>query len=436
MAVAPSPARQTGGERLRVTGLVQGVGFRPTVWRLAREEGLAGSVRNTGEGVVVELWGPEAARERFRRRLLAEAPPLARIDGVAAEALEAGEAPADFRIEASGRGPTTTGVVPDAPVCADCLSELFDPGNRRYRYACLNCTHCGPRYTITEAIPYDRANTALAGFPLCPACRGEYEDPADRRFHAQPTACPRCGPTLIFREAGAEPAPGDAVAAALEALIAGQIVAIKGIGGYHLAVDARNPDAVARLRGRKDRGGKPFAVMVANTASLAPWVVPGEAARHLSDPSRPVVLLPKGSRAETVLPGIAPDLDEIGVLLPYAPVHHLLFHEAAGRPTGTGWLDEPQGLVLVMTSANPGGEPLVTGNAEVAERLADIADAFLEHDRPILVGCDDSVLRARGEGSGVYLRRSRGRVPAAVPLPEAGPSVLALGGWLKTAPCL
>lgn len=433
-----APARAAGmeGVRLRVRGLVQGVGFRPAVWRLARAEGLKGTVRNDAEGVAIELWGPALARERFRTRLEAEAPPLARIDEVAAEAVAAADPPADFRILASGEGPAATGVAPDAPVCADCLTDLFDPGNRRYRYPFLNCTHCGPRYTITGAIPYDRPNTAMAGFAMCPDCRGEYEDPGDRRFHAQPTACPACGPGLSYREAAGPAAQGEPVAAAVEALRGGRVLAIKGIGGYHLAVDARNREAVARLRQRKDRGGKPFAVMAANSPSLAPWAEVGEHRRHLETPSRPIVLLPKTSRAEDDLAGIAPGLAEIGAMLPYAPVHYLLFHEAAGRPSGTAWLDAPQDLLLVMTSANPGGEPLVTANEEAAERLAGIADAFLEHDRPILVGCDDSVLRPGTGGRAVLLRRARGLVPAPVRLPASGPDVLALGGWLNNAPCL
>ncbi|HKJ72454.1 MAG TPA: carbamoyltransferase HypF, partial [Gammaproteobacteria bacterium] len=268
-------------------------------------------------------------------------------------------------------------------------------------------------------------------------CRAEYGDPNDRRFHAQPIACPDCGPRLAFREAGEEPAAGDPVATALAALGAGRVVAIKGIGGYHLAVDARHPDAVARLRARKDRGGKPFAVMAANMASLRPWAEAGEGgAALLNDPARPVVLLPKRARAESELAGIAPGLGEIGALLPYAPVHYLLFHEAAGRPAGVGWLEAPQDLLLVMTSANPGGEPLVTDNAEAARRLDGIADAFLEHDRPIRVGCDDSVARPRADGRPAWIRRSRGLVPAPVALAAGGPPVLALGGWLKDAPCL
>jgi hydrogenase maturation protein HypF len=437
VTVTAAHAPVVGGERLRVRGLVQGVGLRPAVWRLARAEGLTGQVFNDGAGVVVELWGGGGARRRFRRRMTAEAPPLARIESVAVEPLDPAQPPDAFRIAPSRGGAVTTGVVPDAPVCPACLGELFDPGDRRYRYPFLNCTHCGPRFTITGAVPYDRPHTAMAGFPMCPACRAEYDDPGDRRFHAQPTACPDCGPRLVYRQAGQACGTGDPVAAALASLRAGRVVAIKGIGGYHLAVDARNPEAVARLRARKNRGGKPFAVMAANTASLAPWAgLDAAAAGQLEEPARPIVLLPKTVRAETELAGLAPGLGEVGAMLPYAPVHYLLFHEAAGRPDGTDWLALPQDLLLVMTSANPGSEPLVTDSGEAAERLAGIADAFLEHDRPILVGCDDSVLRPRADGRPAYLRRARGRVPAPLPLAEDGPAVLALGAWLNNAPCL
>ncbi|MFA9461590.1 carbamoyltransferase HypF [Thiohalorhabdus methylotrophus] len=434
---ATSRAVTPAWEGLRVDGLVQGVGFRPFVWHLAREEGLRGRVWNDAEGVGIALWGPQAGRERFRRRLRAEAPPLARIDAVRSVPVGEERPPADFTIVSSGEGPARTGIVPDAPVCAACLEELFDPAGRRNRYAFLNCTHCGPRYTITGAVPYDRPSTALAGFPMCPDCAAEYADPGDRRFHAQATACPACGPRLVFRRAGDEPEGGDAIAAALGALGAGAVVAIKGLGGYHLAVDARNERAVERLRERKERGGKPFALMAANTASLDGVAVLDEAARAaLEGPARPIVLLPKTEAGERRLPGIAPGLVHIGFMLPYAPIHYLLFHEAAGRPAGREWLEAPQPLLLVMTSANPGGEPLVTDNHEAERRLSGIADAFLEHDRPILVGCDDSVVRPRDRGAPVFLRRSRGHVPAPVVLPEEGPSVLATGGWLKNTVCL
>ena len=417
------------GERLRVRGRVQGVGFRPFVWRLAREEGLPGRVWNDGEGVVVELGGSAEARRRFRRRLAAEAPSLARIREVAVEGL-AEEPTTDFTIATSAASGGATVVPPDTAVCPACLEELFDPGARRYRYAFLSCTDCGPRYSITTALPLDRGHTTLSRFPLCCDCTAEYADPGDRRFHAQAMACPDCGPTVTFRWAGRSPEAGDAVAGARAALEAGRVVAIRGIGGYHLAVNARDPAAVARLRQRKERGGKPFAVMVAGPASLRGVVdvTPAEQAL-LADPARPIVLLPR--RDDGALEGVAPDLDELGVMLPAAPLQYLLFHEAAGRPAGTAWLKAPQPLLLVMTSANPGGEPLVTAPEEAARLLDGLADAFLDHDRPIHAGCDDSVVRPRPTGAPVLLRRGRGHVPDGVPLPSGGPPVLAVGGGLK-----
>ena len=438
-ASAELARHQDRGERLRVEGLVQGVGFRPFVWWLAQEQGLGGRVWNDAQGVVIELWGPAAERERFRHRLHREAPPLARIDVLHADdlAVPLEGPPEGFAIVDSGAGPARTGIAADAPVCPQCLAELFDPAARRYRYPFLNCTHCGPRFTITAAIPYDRPHTALAGFPLCSDCATEYEDPADRRFHAQAIACPRCGPELVFRWADEAGRAEGALPEALNALEQGKIVAIKGIGGYHLAVDAANPQAVERLRQRKERSGKPFALMAANPASLEGVAAVGAAARdQLESRARPVVLLPQKGNGSALPANIAPGLAEVGVMLPYAPVHYLLFHEAAGRPEGTAWLEQPQDLLLVMTSANAGGEPLVTGNAEAARRLAGLADAFLEHDRPILVGCDDSVVRPPPLGPGSFLRRSRGYVPEPIRLPEVGASVVATGGWLKSTVCL
>ena len=427
-----------GGEGLRVRGRVQGVGFRPAVWRLAREEGLTGEVHNDGAGVHIEIWGPAPARARFRQRLTAEAPPLARIDAVEPVPTAAAAAPDAFRIAESRTGPANTGVVPDAPVCPACLAELFDPADRRYRYPFLNCTHCGPRYTITDAVPYDRPNTAMADFALCPDCRAEYTDPADRRFHAQPIACPACGPRLRLRRPDGTAVPGeDPVAGVRAHLEDGAVVAIKGIGGFHLAVDARNRAAVERLRARKNRGGKPFALMAANAASLRPWAtVDPAAAALLESPARPVTLLPKTEPEGEVAERLAPGMAWLGAMLPYAPVHYLLFHEAAGRPAGTDWLAQPQALVLVMTSANPGGEPLVTDGDEAVARLGGIADVLLDHDRPIRIGCDDGVVRPGPGGRPIRLRRGRGEVPDPVPRAASGPPVLATGAWLNNTVCL
>lgn len=425
--------------RLLVTGLVQGVGFRPAVWHLARDLGLTGWVSNGPAGVDIHLEGPAAALDDFAARLPGAAPALARIESLTATTA-ALEQHRDFRIlETAATGaspdsaPVSTAIGPDLGVCPDCLAELFDPAGRRYRYPLLACTRCGPRYTVTRHLPYRRAATSLAPFPLCPACDREYTDPADRRFHAEATACPVCGPGHRLLDADGQPRPGDPVAGALALLRQGGILALKGLGGFHLACDARNPVAVARLRERKNREAKPFALLTANLASLAGWAGCDEsAARLLQSPARPIVLLPAQAEPETLFPGVAPGLAHLGVMLPATPMQWLLFHEAAGRPAGSGWTAEPQELLLVMTSANPGGEPLVTGNAEALQRLAGIADAYWLHDRDIVVRCDDSLIAAHGP----FIRRARGYTPEAIPLAGDGPDVLALGAYLKNAVCL
>ncbi|MEW5770251.1 MAG: carbamoyltransferase HypF [Pseudomonadota bacterium] len=433
--------------RLRVTGIVQGVGFRPYVWRLASELGLTGWVRNDAAGVEVLVQGAQPDIEAFTRRLPAEVPPLAQVRDLRWEDTLATETHAGFAIVESGAGAAATMIGHDTAVCPDCLAEMFDPADRRWRYAFINCTHCGPRYTLTRGLPYDRAQTSMAAFPLCPDCATEYRAPADRRFHAEPTACPVCGPRLTLVDAQGGPiACDDPIAATLARLKAGQILAIKGLGGFHLACDARDAEAVQRLRARKNREEKPFAIMVANPASLAGWVEMHAAERALlASPERPIVLLRKRPGTDASLPGIAPGLAWLGAMLPYTPMHWLLFHEAAGRPAGTAWMDAPQGLALVMTSANPGGEPLVVGNAEAVERLGGIADAILMHDRAIVVRTDDSVVRCsptalEGEGLGrgniQFIRRARGYTPRAVRLSRAGPAVLALGGHLKNTVCV
>ncbi|MGF7209020.1 hydrogenase maturation protein HypF [Skermanella aerolata] len=410
--------------RVRVRGQVQGVGFRPHVFTLACRFGLTGWVLNDAEGVLLEVQGTLAGD--FLAALSAEVPPLARIDAVVSEhvPLLPGENGFEIRHSRTGGG-MATGIGPDATVCPDCLAELFDPADRRYRYAFLNCTHCGPRYTITRRLPYDRQQTSMAGFPLCPTCAAEYGDPADRRFHAQPTACPDCGPRLSH--------PPEEI---LVHLSAGRIVAIKGLGGFHLAVDAGNGDAVERLRRVKQRNGKPFALMVANARSAARFVhLDADERRLLESAARPVVLLRRRADAPPLAPAIAPDLAWLGVMLPYTPLHYLLFHEAAGRPSGTGWLDEALDLTLVMTSANPGGEPLAIGNDEAHRRLAGIADVVVDHDRDIVVRADDSVVRMVA-GAPAFLRRGRGFVPVPVRLPRAVPPVLAVGGHLKSTVCV
>lgn len=421
------------GRLLRVRGLVQGVGFRPAVWRLACELGLRGWVCNDGAGVRIAIAGEQAAG--FAARLRGEAPRLARIDAIDEEACTVeGEG---FSIVESLGGEVKTAIGPDAAICPACLADICDPGSRRWRYAFTTCTHCGPRYTVSRRIPYDRAQTSLSGFPLCEPCAVEYADPADRRFHAETTCCPDCGPQLRLLDEGGQSLLGDPVAATLSLLRAGKIVAIKGLGGFHLACDARNAAAVAELRERKQREAKPFAVMGLNPVSLADIAQLGDSERALlRSLAAPVVLCPKGA---VDLPGIAPGLAWIGAMLPATPLHLLLWHEAAGRPAGTAWLDEAHALLLVMTSANPHGEPLVIDNAEALARLGGsdgkIADAFLLHDRDIVTRCDDSVVRATPQGP-AFIRRARGYVPVPIPLADDGPTVLALGGYLKNTICV
>ena len=422
-------------QQIRVTGVVQGVGFRPFVWRLAQQLGLRGWVRNDAQGVEILAQGREPALTELLKRLRLDAPPLARVDSVQAQDLAA-EPFAAFSIIASQSGQAATAIGPDVAVCADCLHELFDPSSRRYRHAFITCTHCGPRFTVTCSLPYDRPQTSMAAFPLCPACSLEYTAPADRRFHAETTCCPQCGPRLSLSDAQGQPIAGDPINRTLQLLQSGQIVAIKGLGGFHLACDARNPEVVARLRLRKNREAKPFAVMLANAASVAPHAQFADSGRVLLESrERPIVLLRSRPGCDAAMAGVAPGLQHLGVMLPTTPIHFLLFHEAAGRPDGTAWLDQAQALVLVMTSANPGGEPIVRDMAEAWTRLVGIADAFLDHDRDIVARCDDSVLQVAA-GTAQFIRRSRGYAPAAIHLPQSGTSVLAFGSHLKNTVCI
>ena len=441
---------------IRVRGLVQGVGFRPYVWHLANELGLQGWVRNDSGGVTIAVDGEKVAE--FLARLPKELPRLARVDAID----EIGDRPqfsglvAGFSIIESVHGEVATAIGPDAAICPDCIVDICDPRNRRWRYAFTTCTHCGPRYTVSRRIPYDRAQTSLAGFPLCPACTTEYTSPVDRRFHAETTCCPACGPQLSLCDSNGQPLSGDPIVETLHLLRSGKIVAIKGLGGFHLACDARNAEVVAELRRRKQREEKPFAVMALNAASLAAYARIGAAELALmQSAAAPIVLCRKAAGGE--LPGVAPGLAWLGVMLPSTPLHLLLWHEAAGRPAGANWLQAPNNLLLVMTSANPHGEPLVVGNDEAMERLAGstgkIADAFLMHDRDIVVRCDDSVVRAgktgdrprfnNDENSGLssvspasFIRRARGYTPVPIQLASDGPVVLALGGYLKNTVCV
>ncbi|HKN22496.1 MAG TPA: carbamoyltransferase HypF [Terracidiphilus sp.] len=405
-------------EALVVRGVVQGVGFRPFVYRLALEEDLAGSIGNDTGGVTIEIEGPAERVEAFRRRLQAEAPPLSRIDSVAVRETPAtGET--GFRIIASeASGPVSTGIPADAATCVDCLRELLDRNDRRYRYPFLNCTNCGPRYTITRRIPYDRPQTSMACFTMCPACQAEYDDPTNRRFHAQPNACPVCGPRVwLVAPEGNEIPSDDPVTAAIDRLMAGEIMAIKGIGGFHLAVDAANEFAVMRLRDRKHRYGKPLAVMARDLeAARELCVLTPQEEELLLTVARPIVLAPKRTGCG-IAPSVAPGIPWLGVFLPYAPLQHLLFAD-------------PRVRALVMTSANLSEEPIAIDNDEALARLRHIADAFLMHDREILQRCDDSVM-ALVDGAPQLIRRARGFVPLAEPLPFDSPPLLAVGGHLK-----
>ncbi len=412
--------------RIAVRGLVQGVGFRPFVHATATTLGLAGSVINDSDGVQIEIQGTPADLEAFRRRLTESAPPLAVVEEVWVAEIDPVTA-AGFTIGDSVHSSTgRTLASPDVATCADCLADLADPTNRRYRHPFVSCTNCGPRFTIITGLPYDRAATTMAGFPMCRACAGEYTDPTDRRFHAQPIACPDCGPRLEFRSPGGS-IRGDreALAHARARLAAGDVLAIKGIGGYHLACDARNDAAVTRLRGRKRRGDKPFAVMIADVAGARRLADVGDAeAGLLTDPARPIVLLRRRDR--TLSPAVAPGNPDIGVLLPYTPLHTLLFG-LPGDPAG------PE--VLVMTSGNLSGEPIVTDDAAALELLAPMVDGWLRHDRPIHVPCDDSVCRVV-DGQVLPIRRSRGFVPLPLRLPIEVPPLLAAGADLKNTCCV
>ncbi|MFJ2778691.1 carbamoyltransferase HypF [Kitasatospora sp. NPDC087315] len=410
--------------RVVVRGVVQGVGFRPFVFSLATGLGLAGHVTNTEDGVLAEIEGLPTALEAFCHRVASEAPPLAEVVSVHHETVPASGAEG-FTISPSrsaGRGRTF--VPPDVATCADCLAELGDPANRRHRHPFITCTNCGPRFTIVTGLPYDRAATTMAGFPMCPDCAREYADPADRRFHAQPIACHACGPRLALVLPGrADLAREEALVRARELLAAGAILAVKGLGGYHLACDARNAGSVARLRRRKNRGDKPFAVMAGEPDDLDGMVHLDQEERELlTSAVRPIVLLRRRSGAVAeMVEKIAPGSPDLGVLLPYTPLHHLLLG-LPGDPAGP--------RLLVMTSANSSGEPIVTGDREALERLAPLVDGWLTHDRPIQVPVEDSVLRIV-DGQQLPLRRSRGIAPLPVPLPVPVRPSLAVGGDLK-----
>ncbi len=423
--------------QIRVYGQVQGVGFRPFVFRLAHELGLAGWVRNDSEGVEIAVEGGRPQVMSLIERLQSEPPALARVEKVTHDLAQTTSGMSGFSIAASKTGKTQTGIAPDMATCPDCLAELFDPADRRYRHPFINCIHCGPRYTLTARMPYDRVNTSMAKFAQCQACQYEYDNPTTRRFHAQPNACPVCGPSLQLYDEHWQPViSDDPIAVTAERIRSGQIVAVKGIGGFHLVCDARNAATVARLRGGKQREEKPFAVMVLNRVSAGRYAFfPEHEAALLEVSERPIVLLHQSAICAAELPCIAPGLSSIGLMLPYTPLHYLLFHELLGKPEGTDWLHQATPLALVMTSANPGGEPLVKDDVEARESLTGLADAFLSHDRDILHRCDDSVLKWQGNAA-AFIRRARGYTPRRIVLPYTGPSILACGAWLKNTVCL
>ncbi|MFW6155155.1 MAG: carbamoyltransferase HypF, partial [Planctomycetota bacterium] len=411
--------------RLRVRGQVQGVGFRPFVYRLATGLDLTGHVGNDARGAFVEIEGPPERVERFMTDLVERQPPLAHITDVQAEDMPA-EGTERFVIETSrAEGKQEAGITPDTATCADCLREMFDPADRRYRYPFINCTNCGPRYSIIRSVPYDRPATTMAAFTMCPDCRREYDDPTNRRFHAQPNACPVCGPRVWFVDAPGAPVEGDAVATCAAWLREGRIVAIKGVGGFHLACRADSDAAVRELRKRKARESKPLALMVRDLEVAGTLVViDTRAEAALTDPTRPIVLLPKRGGGP-VSRHVAPGTDRLGVMLPYTPLHALLLAEA--------------GVPLVMTSGNPTDEPLCSDNDEALCRLATIADGFLLHDRDIERRIDDSVVLPvpAPVDHVVPLRRARGYVPEPVAVAvEAERPVVAVGGELKSAVCL
>ncbi|MFI9628999.1 carbamoyltransferase HypF [Streptomyces sp. NPDC052042] len=412
--------------RFEVRGVVQGVGFRPFVHVNATDLGLVGSVANTGDGVVAEVEGDADAVTEFARRLRAGPPPLAVVESVTETDLPLFGGDGFTIAESSTADRVRTLVSPDTAACRDCLAELRDPDDRRHRHPFITCTHCGPRFTIVTGLPYDRAATTMAGFGMCETCRAEYRDPHDRRFHAQPVSCHACGPRLeLVRKDDAPPLHGDeALRSARRLLAEGRIIAVKGLGGYHLACDARDEAAVDRLRRRKRRGGKPFAVMVAGLDVAARLVtMTADEQRLLTGAVKPIVLLPRRTPAGAagVADAVAPGSPDLGVMLPYTPLHVLLFGLDG---------DAPGPDVLVMTSGNRSGEPIVTDDAEALTGLAPLVDAWLRHDRPIRVPCDDSVIRVVA-GAELPLRRSRGYAPLPLTLPFEVPPTLAAGADLK-----
>ena len=418
----PTAQEASEGRRLRVRGTVQGVGFRPWVYQQAVARGLTGRVYNETEGVTVEVWGGATALAGFAEAL-AHGPPAARVRQLSGERLD-GAAPPNFTIDLSGSvGAKVASIPPDLPTCEACLAEVSAPADRRHGYVFTSCTHCGPRFTIALDVPYDRAATTMARFPLCPACAAEYGEVTDRRFHAQPNACPICGPQLSLLDAtGRQVAAADVVLAAAARILGGEIVAVKGLGGFHLACDATREDVVSRLRARKRREEKPFAVMLPDLAACERVAFVGAAeGALLTAPERPIVLA-RPRPGAMLAPAVSPGAPRIGLMLPYTPLHHLLL-AAVSRP-------------LVMTSANVSARPIVKDEDEAVVALAGIADAFVVHDRPIATRCDDSVAQVIA-GAPLVMRRSRGWVPHGFTVdPAFDLPVLACGAQLDNTFCI
>ncbi len=427
--------------RLVISGQVQGVGFRPFVYRLALRHGLAGFVRNDPEGVVIEAQGAVEALDLFTLALKGELPPLARIENFGCEGMEVEAGAEGFSIAKTKAGTAHAVLLsPDVAVCPDCLADMAEPGNRRHKYAFTNCTNCGPRYTITKALPYDRQNTSMACFALCPDCAAEYENPLDRRFHAQPNACPVCGPEVWLVEKGRELGRGiEALRLLAERLCEGKIAAVKGLGGFHLACSAQSEEAVELLRRRKRRPHKPFAVMCAGLEPARRFAhVNREAEALLLGPERPIVLCPILDWSG-LADGVSPDTSLVGLMLPYTPLHKILLDLCAQASSELG-------QALVMTSGNRGGEPIALGNREALANLGDLADCFLLHNRDILIRADDSVVRplpalaGRKAPAPIFMRRARGYVPSPLPMKALPgqkelPVFLGLGAELKNTLC-